>query len=165
MKNSIQAITALFAFFLLISADGCHDEPSTDRIQAQKTEQALAEADRQIGLPNISNFQERKLMKMVFELRDQEDLKTYTYTHALDGSLVFQFESIGFGIPASTQFTNPEKLSYQGTHWGYQKLPQADPNGLFMPTSSDATWIMMSTPDGPKVVYMEPKICVTTYKL
>ena len=39
----------------------------------------MAEADRQTGMPGIVNYQERKLAKMIFELRDQEDLTTYAY--------------------------------------------------------------------------------------
>jgi len=46
-------------------------------------------------------------------------------------------------------------------------LPQADPNGLFMPTSSSATWLMMIDPETnkPRPVYIEPEIIVSPFRL
>jgi len=48
-----------------------------------------------------------------------------------------------------------------------QVLPQADPNGLFMPTSSSATWLMMIDPETnkPRPVYIEPEIVVSPFPL
>ena len=48
-----------------------------------------------------------------------------------------------------------------------QVLPQPDPNGLFMPTSSSATWLMMVDPNGgkPRPVYIEPEIVVSPFPL
>ena len=45
---------------------GCDD--SVDNQQAKQTQESLAEANRQIGMPNVVNFQQRKLMKMIYEL-------------------------------------------------------------------------------------------------
>lgn len=46
-------------------------------------------------------------------------------------------------------------------------LPQADPNGLFMPTSSSVTWLIMIDPktNEPRPVYIEPEIVVGPFPL
>lgn len=115
-------------------------------------------------MPAIVNFRERKLVKMLLEMRDQENLVTYTYTYAENsGKLTFFCQSVGYGIPYSTQYTNPQKYVYNGSK---AVLPQADPNGLFMPDSADATWVMCRSDRGEvKPVYVEPKVVVSPFKL
>jgi len=94
---------------------------------------------------------------------------TYTYLYAEQtGKLTYLGETIGYGIPYATQFTNPQKTVYTGGAGGaYATLPQADPNGLFSPASAEGTWILMKDPDGPDVrpVYVEPRIVVSPFKL
>jgi hypothetical protein len=141
---------------------GC--EESSDSIQRRQQEQILQEGTAQTGMPAIKNFRERKLVKMLLELRDQENLNTYTYTFAeASGEIKFLCNSVGYGIPFATQYTNPEKRLYntsEGT------IPQADPSGLFPPTSADSTWVMCKSPTGEVTpLYVEPKIIVSPYKL
>lgn len=143
-------------------------EPSADKVQAQKTERSLSEANKQIGMPAIVNFQERKLFKQILELRDQEKLITYCYLMNEMNGTIGQFlgKGIGYGIPAATQFTNPEKLTRPYSGSGYVTIPQADPNGLFMPTATSATWYMLLDKKGkPHPVYIEPLIIVSPIKL
>ena len=46
-----------------ICISGCTEEkPDAEKIQAKQTKEALAEANAQIGMPAIKNFQERKLL-------------------------------------------------------------------------------------------------------
>ncbi len=46
-------------------------------------------------------------------------------------------------------------------------IPQADPNGLYMPTSSSATWLILIDPVTKKArpAYFEPEIVVSAFKL
>ena len=64
------------------------------------------------------------------------------------------------------QYTNPEVevYRYQG---GYGTLPQADPNGLFMPDGLSATWILLKDPKtgDARPTYVEPSIVVSPFKL
>ena len=163
MKTTI--ITLAFAAFLC----GCFEERSTaDNVQARQTEEMMNELQRQVGMPNVTNWQQKKLMKLVYELCDREDLITYAYLKSdYTGKLIFLGKCIGFGIPFSAQYTNPERIT-RGFHGGgYFTMPQPDPNGLFMPTSSSATWLMMIDPkDGqPRPVYIEPEIVVSPFPL
>lgn len=158
---------------LCVLGFGCYDletKPTSDMVQAKQTEQALSEAQRQIGMPNIVNFQQRKMMKLIYELTDKEDMITYAYLKSdYTGKLIFIGKCIGFGVPFSAQFTNPEKVVHENNYQGgsYGTLPQADPNGLFMPTSSSATWLMMIDPstNKPRPVYIEPEIVVSPFPL
>jgi hypothetical protein len=59
------------------------------------------------------------------------------------------------------------RIADSALNYGYAILPQADPNGLFMPTSSSATWLMMIDPktNKPRPVYVEPEIVVSPFPL
>ena len=152
---------------VLLSSCG-PSEPSADKVQAKQTERSLIEANKQIGMPAIVNFQERKLFKQILELRDQEKLITYCYLmNEMEGKIgQFLGKGIGYGIPAATQFTNPEKIAKSYSQGGFAIVPQADPNGLFMPTATSATWYMLLDEKGkPHPVYIEPLIIVSPIKL
>ena len=161
---------AMLGAFVLAAAllGGCAEENSSDARQQKQQEVLLDEATSQVGMPSIKNFRERKILKDIYELRDQDGLTTYTYVfNELNGKLVFLSESIGYGIPAATQFTAPEKWShaFSGAEWG--PMPQADPNGLFSPSSAEGTWVLLKDPHGDEVrpVYVEPRVIVSPFKL
>lgn len=153
---------------LLAMISGCEPSTTSDSIQRQQSEVMLAEATAEVGMPAIKNFRERKLLKDILELRDQDGLVTYTYVfNELNGALVFLGETVGYGIPYATQFTNPQKLE-RSPHLGdYNVIPQADPNGLFSPASAEGTWVLMKDPNGTEVrpVYIEPRIIVSPFRL
>lgn len=141
---------------------GC-DYENAEQQQEKQTRQILKEVNAQVGMPAIKNFQEKKLAKMIFELRDQEKLITYAYiVNHMTGKLVFIGKCIGFGLPYSVQYTNPEKYELNGA-----TLPQADPNGLYMPNGLSATWLMMIDKKTGKArpVYIEPQIIVSPFPL
>ncbi len=168
---------SILCIILSLIVGGCSmEEQSSDNKLQQKTEQSMKEMNSQIGMPAIVNFQERKLAKMIFELRDQEDLITYAYiVNHMTGKFIFIGKCIGFGLPYSVQYTNPEKIV---TRYGnrpststisgeIKKIPQADPNGLFMPQGLSATWLMMIDPETKEArpVYIEPEIVVSPFPL
>jgi len=167
----------IFTLICILSLAACGQSGGdADRKQSEATAAAMEEAERQVGMPAIKNFQERKLAKMIFELRDREDLITYAYiVNHMTGELVFIGKCIGFGLPYSTQFTNPERV-VEGDHMlGYDyaglnavmKIAQPDPNGLFTPTGLSATWLMMidSATGEARPVYVEPQIMVSPFPL
>lgn len=174
MKRMLMVVT-IVSLFLLLS--GCDPSPSSDQKQQQQQETLLQEATSQVGMPAIKNFRERKLLKDILELRDQDGLVTYTYLEnmiltvipgktALGGKLTYYGETIGYGLPYATQFTNPQKAEWH-TNGGWIIMPQADPNALFSPASAEGTWVLMKDPNGNKVlpVYIEPRIVVSPFKL
>jgi hypothetical protein len=178
MRKALVSIILVIFALCFMGADGCDGKKQTaDVQQARQSEQSMAEAQRRVGMPNILNFQQRNLMKMIFELCDKENLVTYAYLKSdYQGKLIFIGKAIGFGVPFSAQFTNPMKVvdpdDIPGHHYTSSEgtpvvLPQQDPNGLFMPKSSSATWLMMIDPETkePRPVYIEPEIVVSPFPL
>lgn len=161
------AITLIAVVFITSCGNKSND---SNKVLSQKQEQLMHEANSQVGMPAIKNFQERKLMKMIMELRDQENLICYAYiVPEMTGKPVFLGKCIGFGLPYATQYTNPEVVDYNRGQAGGGNItiPQADPNGLFMPSSAEGTWLMMIDPktNEQHPVYIEPKVMVSPFKL
>ena len=165
---------------LIIISSSCRKGKTSDSVLNQKTEKLMSEANKQVGLPGIVNFQEKKLMKQIYELRDQENLVCYAYLYNRNSGSVGQFlgKCIGYGLPYSTQFSNPIKYTgvttdkvadFAGKDWyySYELMPQAEPNGLFMPEGLSATWLLLIDPKTkkPRPVYVEPEIIVSPFKL
>lgn len=146
---------------LLLTFVGC--DPNSDAVQQQKQEVALKEGVNSVGLPAIKNWREMRILKDIYELCDQDGLVTYTYVFSeMTGKYTYLGETVGYGIPYSTQFSNPTK-PYNAQY----ALSQAEPNGLFKPTSAEGTWILMRDPINKvtRPQYIEPKISTFTYKL
>lgn len=164
------------AFSMLVMFVGCvpPSQPSSDTAQQRATKQVLTEANNQIGMPDITSFRERKLARDILELRDKE-LTTYTYLVGMQGNLVFLGESIGYGLPYSVQYTNPQRIvdadrEADGVFTAGNDafvLPQAEPNGLFSPDGLSATWVLLVNPETgkPQPLYVEPQIIVSPFKL
>ena len=155
----------LFVLIIMSAFISCDYKPSADEIDQKKQESLLSEGQRQLGMPAIHNFQEKRLLKQIYELRDNEKIVNFAYLYnEFNGKLVFIGKCIGYGIPYSTQYSNPQKevTGYSG----FATITQAEPNGLFMPSSSEGTWIMLLDEQGkPHPVYIEPKVIVSPFKL
>ena len=173
MKKFLIA-TAIAAMTATTANAGWFDSPppSNDQAIAQQMEKLLKEGERQTGLPAITNFTEKRMVKWLYELRDQPNYRTYTYIVTMNGKLVKICDSVGYGINASIQYSNPEKpvdleneldVSRDGN--GLTTLPQAEPNGLFMPEGLAATYVMCVVPgkDEVQAVYLEPEIVVSPF--
>ncbi len=165
--------TTVVLIATVVLLGSCTDRgKSSDSVQQQQQETMLAEATAQVGMPAIHNFRERKILKDIMELRDQDGLVTYTYLYnEMTGKAMFFCNSVGYGIPYATQFTNPQKIVYENQSgrngYTYQVIAQADPNGLFSPASAEGTWVLCKDPNGKDVksVYVEPRIIVAPFKL
>jgi len=170
----MKKLLALLLFASMIIFTGC--EPtvaasSAKQQEARKTEQLMKEMNASVGMPSITNYQEKRWAKMIFELRDKSDLVTYAYIVDMNGNLHFLGKCIGYGLPYSVQYTAPQVVgAVDGGQYGAMNpyvLPQADPNGLYMPEGLSATWLMMEDPDTGEIkpVYIEQEILVSPFKL
>jgi len=170
MSRGIGVVLVLVASCVFLGGAKCNREEGSDDVQREQQEKILSEGTASIGMPAIKNFREKRIMKDILELRDQDGLITYTYVfneHTSD--LRFVGESVGYAIPAATQFTNPQKIDNYGNMVaeGRVAIPQADPNGLFSPAAAEGSWVLMKDPKGGKVlpVYFEPRIVVSPFRL
>ena len=145
----------------------CGDaQPNADTVQREKQAKAVSEAVAQVGEPEIINWQEKRMMKTLYELRDQS-IATHAYiVNQLAGCLVYLGAAVGYGIPYATQFSNPMVTKTNYDH-GATEHPQAEPNGLFMPAEAHGTWVMLKDPtsDAVKPVYIEPDVIVSPFRL
>ena len=148
--------------FLGAGTASCDDQAfkNTNEIQAQQQEQITKEAALEIGMPRITHHREQRLLKELYELRDQSDLITYTYIWSeYLGKYRFVCKSLGFPLPYSTQYSAPTVTKGDSFHALIEE-PQSEPNNLYPPASADGTWIMCVSDDGNKInpTYEEPKV-------
>ena len=167
--NKFMTITAIAATAIALASCGEVPMESADRSQNRKQEELSKQGVQSVGLPAIKNFQEKRILKDILELRDNPNFNTYTYTEDMNGRLHLRCNSIGYGIPYATQYTNPQRIAGALETPGQSAvtLPQADPNGLFSPASADGTWVLCKVPGKNDVqpVYMEPRIVVSPFPL
>ena len=161
MKKLFGLMLCLFVLGPFMLGTTSNGDPSCNDVDDAKTEMqrnSLKESFAQTGMPAIHNWKELKDVKMLYELRDQENLQTYTYIVAeMTGKLIYVGRSVGYGIPYAVQYSAPKDA--------YGK-DQAEPNGLFMPADAEGTWVMMIDPKGDvRPVYFEPRVVVSPFKL
>jgi hypothetical protein len=142
---------------------------SADSIAQQQTAQLAKEAAMQTGMPGITNFTEKKAVKWLYELRDEPNYRTYTYIVTMTGQFIKVCDSVGYGINASIQYSNPERV-YHGSGANGRSatfMPQPEPNGLFMPEGLAATYVMCvdAENDDVRAVYVEPEVVVSPFPL
>jgi hypothetical protein len=173
MKPLIRAAASfLIVAALAVFIAGCDEPPNyvtPDQQQAAQQKKVSAESNAQTGMPGVTNFTEKKLVKHLYELRD-EKIVTYSYVPDMQGHLWHLCNSIGYGLPYGVQFTNPERPAeaYETHEQGNLALPQAEPNGLYMPPTAEGTWIICTNPNGSgdlAPVYVEPRVIVSPFKL
>lgn len=153
---------AAVAALMALAAAACGPiEESAEEKQERATAALMADAEARVGMPRITNFTEKRLANTIMELRDRPDLATYTYVTDMDGKAHCLGRSIGFGLPYTTQITNPMQDAW-GSSGAALTLPQAEPNGLYSSDSTDATWVLLVGQDGrPKPAYVESQVTVT----
>ena len=166
----LYSIALLPICILFAAADpGCTETtPTSIVVEKQRQEAIQQESNMAVGMPAIHNFREKRLLRDIYELRDQKGLVTYTYIVAeMTGKLVYLGESVGYGIPYATEYTNPLQTIEGRTTGEFTAIPQADPNGLYSPASAEGTWIMLKNPASNDVqpIYIEPRVIVSPFKL
>ena len=165
MKKFLSMAILLASIVLLASCDLNGETSRTEQEQTEQQGKLVSEAQKQCGMPALVNFQERKMMKKVIEQRDKADLVCYAYLFSNQtGRLIYIGKCMGYGLPYSTQYTNPQRVDL--LTGGIAAIPQPDPNGLYMPSDAHGTWLLMIKPDGDTTpVYVEPDVIVSPFKL
>jgi hypothetical protein len=158
----MKKILLVVPFVMMLAA--CDEHPNSRQIEAAKQEEMSLRAVQSVGMPSVNNYAEKRMMKDIIEKRDQMQ-PTYTYIVDMGGKFHKVCDSLGYGLPYATQYTNPQmRVASQN---GTVTLPQADPNGLYSPASADGTWVMCINPKTKKAEpqYIEPRIVTMTYPL
>ena len=161
MKKTFFSLLVIFTVIFT----GCTFTPTADQIQQQKQEESQKQAVQSIGIPATPNHTELRQVFDLYQKRDDAKLICYAYIFSeMQCKLKFLGRCQGFGIPYATQFSSPSKIQSNGN--GGILVPQAEPNGLFMPAQADATWIILLDKNGlGHPLYCEPKIIVSEVEL
>lgn len=174
MKKLMLVLLVGLLVFVVAGCGEVENGGEVERAEREAVSSNMQEAQRQVGQPNIDDFYEKKLLKRIYELRDNSELITYSYITNLDGKFIYLGKSIGYGIPMSVQYNNPKKLinaeQYYNDTWYNREnisvIDQAEPNGLYMPSSMSATWIVLVDGDGSQsIMYIESELTVKQSKI
>jgi hypothetical protein len=160
-------LLALPLIALLAACDPPPAHQSSTEIERKKQEEMTKQGVTTVGFPAVVNFSEKRMMKDIIELRDQMK-PTYTYIVDMNGRTHKLCDSLGYGLPYATQYTNPQQDTFYTTSSSqHVVLANADPNGLYSPASADGTWVMCLNPNTKRAEpqYIEPRIVTTTYPL
>lgn len=148
---------------MVLMIGGCSVDQNRVKEKAYQETQ-MVQATAEIGMPEITEFYEKKMAKEILEMRDDSSLICYAYSKSdMTGKYVYLGKCMGFGLPYSTQYTNPE----QKVDMMELVLPQADPNGLYSPDGVSATWLMMidETTGERSISYNENDVIVQQTKI
>lgn len=179
MKKKFLAI-GIIGVLMASMLTGCGQRETASSKENSYTQDLMEQSSNIVGYPDVTNFFEKAQLKEIYELRDDPNLICYWYTkNDMTGKWIYQGTCIGYGIPYTTQFTQPDTmqraalpvLDINGNDKGRNEyytevLPQADPNGLYSSASTSATWILTTDKDGNiKPTYVESEITVSQTKI
>lgn len=149
--------------------------PGAER-EAEATRTAMNASDREVGMPRMVNYAQKKLLKNAYEDMDQTTL-TYVYTQGIDGKFVCIGQALGYGVSLGTQFTAshyPQRIIVPYSDGqrpaGYGDIyeqDQPEPNGMYSPSSGDATIVDLINPRNGEAhtAVMEPHIVTVPFEL
>ena len=181
MKKKLLAV-GVIGVLMASMLVGCGQRETASSKENNYTQDLMEQSSNIVGYPDVTNFFEKAQLKEIYELRDDPNLICYWYTkNDMTGKWIYQGECIGYGIPYTTQFTQPDTiqraalpvLDINGNDKGRNEyftevLPQADPNGLYSSASpsTSATWILTTDKEGNITpTYVESEITVSQSKL
>jgi hypothetical protein len=166
LKITLPLLGVMFA--LMGNDAGCNAQTTGEQRERQQTNQLMDAMSSAVGMPAITRFREKRMLKRLYEDRDNPNLATYTYITDLNGHFHLVCQSLGYGIPYATQYSSPHKPYWPATNT-IAMADQAEPNGLYPPAAAEGTWVECLDPTGKtseaKPVYVEPKITVTPWPL
>lgn len=174
IKTLVFSLLAIFA----ITMTSCEAKQNSDSQMAEEMENLIKAGNDAVGVPAISKFFEKSMVKYIYELCDDPNLICHAYFYNQMTGDIGRYIGpvIGYGIPYSAQFSSPLKYSGVSTPkivndggrdwtYGYEMVPQAEPNGIFKPEGLSATWLIMVKDGKPYPAYIEPEICVFPFKM
>lgn len=148
---------ALLLVFIAFGAASCW---GSDQTNASLDAEQRA-ADKWGAMPYITNFAEYKEYKDIYELRDNPHLVlNLYYQNQMTGQLVCGGKVLGFAVPYSTEWSQPQSGVNNGNGGG--SIPE--PNGLYPSQSTQMDWVRIIEPDGSvSISQVEPNAIVTQH--
>jgi hypothetical protein len=166
--TSIHARALLgLAVVVLCSAGqgGCDDRASASAADTEKslTDRAMVQMLRNQPVPVFDYSMERRMFIEIYKARQRAVATFSVVQSAYTGKVLWSCPSIGFPLPYAVQLTNPHQSEWRGygDHYSSAVIEQAEPNGLYSPSQSDATWVPCVNANGNITpVYEEKHVTV-----
>lgn len=150
--------------FALLTLVGCNKAPEAADIEHAQQEIGAKAMLRNQPVPTLDYSLERQIVIETYLARNRK-LNTWAYMRDYQGRLTEICPSMGYPIPYSTQLTNPTQM-VEGGNYQVTSVGNPEPNGLYSPSSSDATIVSCVDKDGsvnPFVV--EERVTTSPYRL
>lgn len=159
MKTTQILVLLIASTFFFGFSDGCNGGGAE-----QKDREVVDKQQDHYGKVQPVHFYDhsipRDIVIQIYDIVTTESRSTYTVIETITGQIKFYGPSIGYGIPADVQLTNPLKPAYENI--SSPVIEQAEPNGLFSSKNTDGTWVCFVDKNGDVApIYTEHK--VTTY--
>lgn len=150
----------LLTLALALVLMGCDQAVDMEHQQQEAGQKSLLSNQ---PVPDLGGWSfERHIVIETYKARNRT-ISTYTYTFIeYTGQIIELCASIGYPIPYSTQLTNP--LQYTGPNGAVVGNPE--PNGLYSPSSAEATIVNCVNKDGTVTpTYFEQRIFALPYRI
>lgn len=153
----MKVILTLAVLVLMIAACTASSEREVQRaVEGQQAHYVTVQP-----IPYFDFSFERDVVIQLYKARNEARQTHSVITSQGTGDVIFTCPSIGDGIAADQQLTNP-LAPYRGSNEGYSEgtvVEQPEPNGLFSSKNTDATYILCIMDNGDVVpVYTEQKV-------
>lgn len=149
------AIVALA--LLVVACTPSAERQDNTRVQDQQAHYAVTQP-----IPFFDYSLDRDVLIQIYEAKN-EARQTVSIIESFTGELLFTCPSIGYGLPADTQLTNPlAPFRYSTESWSEGvTVEQPEPNGLFSSKNTDATYVLCIRENGDIApIYTEEKVTV-----
>jgi hypothetical protein len=156
-----RTIILLAGVVLTLAACGADNSSRTD---AANTDKQLKQYQAVQPVPFYNWSQDRATFIQIYNAKN-EARQTWTVFYSAAGTPQSMCPSVGYPIPANTQLTSPDQVTYYGSSGG-AVIAQMEPNGLYSTTGSNGTYVLCVRPNGQNAaVYSESWVTAYPYEV
>ena len=145
-----------------LALTGCYS-PNQDAKDRETVNQQQRQYSMGQPVPMYDWSLERDMVIKLYNIRNMQ-LATHVVWRSDYGMVEGDCAAMGYGIPYDTSLTNPTQIAVSkwgtasGVHAG--TIGQAEPNGVYASTNTNATWVMCIDPETGLVAphYVEAKV-------
>lgn len=139
----------LASIVLVVAACDGGSSYSSERLAVNAQQNVYAQAQ---PAPFFDHSLPRSMLTQLYMAKNKA-VATYSYVQSeYTGKVLWSCPSIGYPIPANTQLTNPQTVSYPGSSAAVA-IAQPEPDGLYSSPSTTGTFVMCTGKSGR----VEPK--------
>lgn len=146
---------------------GCDEKPSAAQVEQRGQDAQMGQFLRNQPVPSFDWSLERHMLIALYAARQRATSTFSVVQSEYTGKILWSCASIGFPLPYAAQLTNPRQIVTTsqaagiGNHFADGVVAQQEPNGLFTPAQSEATWVPCVDDQGQITpVYEEKRVTV-----